>query len=1170
MEMEMAAIRTPPSSSGGSGGSGAAVLCTPTNPQRIDESPGDTPVSSASATPSRPTSPPPRPLAFANKRPSPSTPTPAPRKPSSSSSFWSSTLASSSASPQQELGSTEYLSRLLRLVRCRPTRARSPSSAMADFLSSFNLGAQTPAASNNPQCDSVQDLQLHLRGILDAKATPNRAEHVSITLELRATVRFELAVSEPENGALENLNNIDPSLGGARSAAIPADQAGGQLSRVVFANDTLMSQPNDDPALQRSVAKHIISVVSSTDGSTWTVREVSRAAQGWTFTYLCKDSYQQWSRQTAKNPNKAIVGEFSQREPDPVLHARPAFDCRGSVTIAFNRSSRAITVKYDHTPLHKTVAQLAEYFKPPPRQLGPGAQKLQQQKEKTPRKQKGEKRERKKQESTTKAQDENGNPRKRRKKNNGTAQPTAPQDGPMIPPDYPGAPPVDGQAQAGPSYSAEDQQHAVNSGQNQQGFSDYPQGLIGGDAPAATNGSTAQQPSASINFPVNVSAAEAARRREAALTMLTNAGVEPATLSNEQFSIFANQAPELQRESLSMLVKYGAERLRIVHPSNREGSAQTNASAPSQSSQTTPSGPRTTKELVPQSGAQSNAGTDNEASAAVNGVDGTAEDAQGSKSTPGKRKKMAKSRTACFPCKARKTKCPKERPTCAECSTRGTACEYAPQKPRNVKKKSETIVVEDDEDEDDEEEQEDAEGEAPDEHEEIQQGTPQEQDYSSYPQMNIGNMVTASTDPAPQGLHGPQSSYFQSGSGLVLPQPDPYNGQQPMTADPSLVMPRQTYGTGMPEVHQPIDHAPAPTASDTIAPERRWTAIGPSTRSRRSLPSGPAHPDENSVSRAKPQASDWVQTSNANMPATTMASVSPQMAYSRPGSQRSRQANQPAPIDAAQLPGQSSSVSSTVMQQQARQSPVAAAAMMAQARKSPYQQAAVPRTSSRQGQRNQSLTPVADKTRGYQPPSDVSHQHNTRASTHHDTAQMPGASGYNDYGRHGSNATSAGHQQTHRAYDQTSSTSLQQTADASSQKSAMAMSIASGTPSTMSTSYPTATSSANQWSSSSGRNDRSYNSNSAYQSHSSYSQPSDPKPASASRQNLNMRGSAQQHTRAGSSSNSHQQQQSYSSYSAPTQNQHGQATNQQQSNWYFQNSHNSQPSGYNYEPWSGV
>lgn len=578
---------------------------------------------------------------------------------------WATFVASS---PQKEPGADEYNSRLLRLARRRPTCEQRKT--MVDFLASLGLGgAQTPAASSNSQCDSVEELQLKLRSILDAKATPTRAENVALTIELRATVRFQLPVSESENGTLESLNNIDPSLGGAQSVGMNGNRDEGQLSRVVFANDTLMNQPQDDPTLQRSVAKYIISIISSTDGSTWTVREVSRVTQGWTFTYLCKDSYQQWTRQNAKNPTNTIVGEFSQREPDPVLHgkfrapakivsladneiARPAFDCRGSITIAFNRGSRSINVKYNHTPLHKTVAELAAHFKPAPRQLGPGAQRLLEQqqkaKEKTPRKSRGEKKdkkERKKRDSTIKAQDENGNPRKRKKKNNGTSQPADSVDGSIIPPDCPGALAIDGQNQGGPSY--------MNGGEasgnpGQQGFNDSPQGLMG-DASATTNGTSSQQANgqlASVAFPVNVSAAEAARRKEAATAMLSNAGVDPTTLSPEQFGIFANQAPELQRESLNMLVKYGAERLRIVHPGNKEGSTQ--ASSSTQSSQTTSTGPRTTKELVPQSSAQSNANTDTETAVAQ-----AADDTSAHKR---KRKKMGKSRTACFPCKARKAK----------------------------------------------------------------------------------------------------------------------------------------------------------------------------------------------------------------------------------------------------------------------------------------------------------------------------------------------------------------------------------------------------------------------------------------------------------------------------------------------------------------------------------
>ncbi|KAK1594246.1 uncharacterized protein LY79DRAFT_162847 [Colletotrichum navitas] len=77
---------------------------------------------------------------------------------------------------------------------------------------------------------------------------------------------------------------------------------------------------------------------------------------------------------------------------------------------------------------------------------------------------------------------------------------------------------------------------------------------------------------------LNVPPAEAARRREVAIRLLSGSGVDPESLSTEQFSIFANQSPDLQKESLAMLVKYGAERLRIVHPNDAAASSPTNAS----------------------------------------------------------------------------------------------------------------------------------------------------------------------------------------------------------------------------------------------------------------------------------------------------------------------------------------------------------------------------------------------------------------------------------------------------------------------------------------------------------------------------------------------------------------------------------------------------------------
>lgn len=241
-------------------------------------------------------------------------PTPTPPKPKS----------------QHQPEADSYLADLVWLAQCKSLR--NPTPAMADFLSSFNLGPETAAPSNSTACESTDELRLRLHSVLDAKTTPTRAEHVSTTLELRSSAQFTLNLSDSENDALEGLSNIDPSLGAVRSATISAENGGAQPVRVVTANETLMSQPENDPVLQRSVAKLIISAVSTADGSAWTLRQVSRATQGWTFTYVCKDSVQQWRRQHSKSQVKAIIGEYSMSEPNPTVASEcSAFDPTGSL-----------------------------------------------------------------------------------------------------------------------------------------------------------------------------------------------------------------------------------------------------------------------------------------------------------------------------------------------------------------------------------------------------------------------------------------------------------------------------------------------------------------------------------------------------------------------------------------------------------------------------------------------------------------------------------------------------------------------------------------------------------------------------------------------------------------------------------------------------------------------
>jgi len=245
--------------------------------------------------------------------------------------------------------------------------------------------------------------------------------------------------------------------------------------------------------------------------------------------------------------------------------ARPAFDCRGSVKISFVRSTRTIDVKYEHTPLHKTVGELIDLLAPPPPApvsktpvKKPKEPKPKEPKETNPRTSKPSKR----------GPGENGVPldgkssrqfKKRRKKD------SLPPGAGVIPSEMPNDLPV-GELSTRPLYNSHSE--ASTHGQPA-GSSSYPEALVSTDGPAP------EDVDALMGAILNLPPREIQRRRDVAIKLLTNSGIDPKTLTAEQFNIFANQSPELQQDSLAMFMKYGAERLRIVHPNQDSTPAAT-------------------------------------------------------------------------------------------------------------------------------------------------------------------------------------------------------------------------------------------------------------------------------------------------------------------------------------------------------------------------------------------------------------------------------------------------------------------------------------------------------------------------------------------------------------------------------------------------------------------
>ncbi|KAI0539317.1 hypothetical protein GGR58DRAFT_512512 [Xylaria digitata] len=529
-------------------------------------------------------------------------------------------------------------------------------------MDALGLSASRP----NIACSSVEDLQGQLHQLLAAKTTDTRAERISPNFELLSNAIFRLA-ADVENGTDSDL---------VQSQQLP-------ISRTVSASETVQNQPTDDPILQKSVAKHISNAIGVVDNSAWTVRQVTRGAQGWQFTYICKDSLQAWNRVNAKNPDRPIIASYSGNGGlDPINISRPAFDCRGTLTIAFSKSSRGIIVKYEHTLLHKTVGQLVERLVPTPIPVSSGNHSSQRTpRTKRPRPADGEEGSRKKKTPKARPPPTDGEEGSRKKRTPKTKRP----------------PPAEGEDGGGSkkrrktNKPSDTNVRVLEDGQN------TPQTQVPPNSTGEKPGST--------GF-LNVPPAEAERRRQTAIELLSGKGIDPATLSAEQFNIFANQAPNLQSASLDMLAKYGAERLRIVHPDEKEQAGSSNpipaigqAATPTpETAAELPPGSTSTPTRKPRNRKTKSNGMPTEVSIGNGAVVPLEQDGELGTTESALKPRAArvrKTRGRCDTCKQRDVPCTKEHPSCSVCIDAGVDCVYLPPKPRRKSEKLAESVKQD-------------------------------------------------------------------------------------------------------------------------------------------------------------------------------------------------------------------------------------------------------------------------------------------------------------------------------------------------------------------------------------------------------------------------------------------------------------------------------------------
>ncbi|KAG6173664.1 hypothetical protein E4U51_004759 [Claviceps purpurea] len=719
---------------------------------------------------------------------------------------------------------------------------------MADFLASFNFGAQNDLRQDDGACLSVAELEERLRNTIREKKTEVRAERINNVFNIAGTVEFTVNATQtqtPNNGPVA----IDPMLRGAEPMDV--DMENQAQSRIYTALSILRSQPSSNPSVQQAVATQIVAAASAADSSSWILHHTELTTIGWTFTYLCEGSTTVWNMRNQRKV-RVIVGDFSKRDPNPLLMSRPAFDCKGRLIISFPRKERKIIVRYDHMPLHMTVADHMEFTKPPP-MIGP------QKPSKAILIQ-----------ANRQAQKEAASAKRRasrlaKKQEAMEAQEAAIRDG-IASPEKPRKERQSKDIEAAEVSLVDQASPAMDDAdviQLQQAISHEDEQVENAIAPAVTPTEhpvsealipnvtpeeeqvenaiapvvTPTQPPPSKGLILNVTPEEAERRMDVALKMLAEAEIDSATLSADQLTIFANQAPNLQKESLNMLITYGAERLQIIHPNDREAlpSAPPPAAAPSVGDANEQNGTATT----------------------------TQNSVRASETITRKRKRsLGKSRLSCLPCKSRKTKCPKDRPACMVCQAAGHVCEYPPHPSSKRTFKSNAIVDEsadvdmdadarvEKQQADDEQvpvhaagaaqthvENEDNEYEHGDDndHDPLQQDFVQEEQseqpdvdhypteqYSSFPSAPVNDFFSDMPNESVHGVYErpPSLPYYQSASEQSLPQPDAVEEMPQSQLSPDLAIQQSAAYFPTPALPQ---HAPPVT---DIPPEHGEAPYG--------------------------------------------------------------------------------------------------------------------------------------------------------------------------------------------------------------------------------------------------------------------------------------------------------------------------------------------------------
>lgn len=175
-----------------------------------------------------------------------------------------------------------------------------PATAMTDGAS---IAVARPS---NTVCTTIDSITVVLGAELQAKTSPSRTGHASITMEIPASVDLEVHISAAQNKALEPLaKELSWTL-------TPARLEGKTTIRNVQVGDITSTQ-SQDQTVYKTVARRIVDAANRADGAAWLACEPSLGPDGWIHEYTCKHSYSNWKK-TSKPFKQLHIAECSSKK----------------------------------------------------------------------------------------------------------------------------------------------------------------------------------------------------------------------------------------------------------------------------------------------------------------------------------------------------------------------------------------------------------------------------------------------------------------------------------------------------------------------------------------------------------------------------------------------------------------------------------------------------------------------------------------------------------------------------------------------------------------------------------------------------------------------------------------------------------------------------------------